>query len=135
MTIKALFNEPNAVLPGTGVKPQNYVTVRFDLDDKGTTEDPLKFYVDPNRTVNVPLPRIYPKLGYTFKEWGSMPYSVSISTEAKKAYGKFTSDTVIKAQYAESDEVVAPAKIFGFLTRSEERRVGKECRSRWSPYH
>ena len=20
-------------------------------------------------------------------------------------------------------------------TRSEERRVGKECRSRWSPYH
>src|SRR5690606_40245022 len=23
----------------------------------------------------------------------------------------------------------------GFLRRSEERRVGKECRSRWSPYH
>ena len=23
----------------------------------------------------------------------------------------------------------------GMLTRSEERRVGKECRSRWSPYH
>ena len=21
------------------------------------------------------------------------------------------------------------------LERSEERRVGKECRSRWSPYH
>ena len=21
------------------------------------------------------------------------------------------------------------------LIRSEERRVGKECRSRWSPYH
>ena len=28
--------------------------------------------------------------------------------------------------------------ILGLLdnpTRSEERRVGKECRSRWSPYH
>ena len=28
--------------------------------------------------------------------------------------------------------------IFGMnvaLPRSEERRVGKECRSRWSPYH
>ena len=28
---------------------------------------------------------------------------------------------------------------FGFMLlpclRSEERRVGKECRSRWSPYH
>ena len=23
----------------------------------------------------------------------------------------------------------------GTLNRSEERRVGKECRSRWSPYH
>src|SRR2546426_8807846 len=23
----------------------------------------------------------------------------------------------------------------GNLVRSEERRVGKECRSRWSPYH
>ena len=22
-----------------------------------------------------------------------------------------------------------------FMMRSEERRVGKECRSRWSPYH
>ena len=22
-----------------------------------------------------------------------------------------------------------------FNSRSEERRVGKECRSRWSPYH
>src|SRR2546422_10629931 len=24
---------------------------------------------------------------------------------------------------------------FLYLLRSEERRVGKECRSRWSPYH
>ena len=32
---------------------------------------------------------------------------------------------------------VLPTKSAGenFLTRSEERRVGKECRSRWSPYH
>ena len=26
-------------------------------------------------------------------------------------------------------------KLIRDLTRSEERRVGKECRSRWSPYH
>ena len=24
---------------------------------------------------------------------------------------------------------------FSEIIRSEERRVGKECRSRWSPYH
>ena len=27
------------------------------------------------------------------------------------------------------------ARIKEFGPRSEERRVGKECRSRWSPYH
>ena len=26
-------------------------------------------------------------------------------------------------------------RVQGALLRSEERRVGKECRSRWSPYH
>src|SRR3989475_3964573 len=25
--------------------------------------------------------------------------------------------------------------VSGLMPRSEERRVGKECRSRWSPYH
>ena len=25
--------------------------------------------------------------------------------------------------------------LFSQIARSEERRVGKECRSRWSPYH
>ena len=28
-----------------------------------------------------------------------------------------------------------PVDLPGFRKRSEERRVGKECRSRWSPYH
>src|SRR5260370_37264703 len=35
---------------------------------------------------------------------------------------------VIKALYA-----VLPKEVM--ISRSEERRVGKECRSRWSPYH
>ena len=30
---------------------------------------------------------------------------------------------------------ILPARNVQGLTRSEERRVGKECRSRWSPYH
>ena len=33
-----------------------------------------------------------------------------------------------------SGEFAGPEKGF-FDFRSEERRVGKECRSRWSPYH
>ena len=30
---------------------------------------------------------------------------------------------------------IATAHVEYETTRSEERRVGKECRSRWSPYH
>ena len=33
------------------------------------------------------------------------------------------------------DSKVRPDVQEGYLARSEERRVGKECRSRWSPYH
>ena len=33
-----------------------------------------------------------------------------------------------EADFGEIDEETVPQ-------RSEERRVGKECRSRWSPYH
>ena len=29
----------------------------------------------------------------------------------------------------------ATVEVFASWQRSEERRVGKECRSRWSPYH
>ena len=34
-------------------------------------------------------------------------------------------------------EIVFNTSMTGYLEvmRSEERRVGKECRSRWSPYH
>ena len=32
------------------------------------------------------------------------------------------------------EEAISKAKVC-LLNRSEERRVGKECRSRWSPYH
>ena len=34
----------------------------------------------------------------------------------------------------DSDILIVPGGM-GTRTRSEERRVGKECRSRWSPYH
>ena len=42
-----------------------------------------------------------------------------------KESGRTQQEVVIKA--------IADLKIAS--TRSEERRVGKECRSRWSPYH
>ena len=34
-----------------------------------------------------------------------------------------------------AEKKIGSAEIKAKLCRSEERRVGKECRSRWSPYH
>ena len=33
------------------------------------------------------------------------------------------------------EDLIIYAEMLEELARSEERRVGKECRSRWSPYH
>ena len=61
------------------------------------------------------------------------------------------SDYAIEYRYAEGDlkrldqlaaelvalkvEAIFAANTVCAVARSEERRVGKECRSRWSPYH
>src|SRR5256885_12167201 len=37
--------------------------------------------------------------------------------------------------YGAEDENVGHVVYMDEIVRSEERRVGKECRSRWSPYH
>ena len=46
----------------------------------------------------------------------------------KKENNKTTDCALLKKEIKKSDEEFD-------LLRSEERRVGKECRSRWSPYH
>src|SRR2546422_6968114 len=54
------------------------------------------------------------------------------SHECSRHRGRFTHEVTV---------VTAPASAKGrsflcaYPDRSEERRVGKECRSRWSPYH
>ena len=40
-----------------------------------------------------------------------------------------------KGQATSSEIIAILAKKLDWSARSEERRVGKECRSRWSPYH
>ena len=43
---------------------------------------------------------------------------------------KFAHNIRVFVDYAHT-----PDALLKTITRSEERRVGKECRSRWSPYH
>ena len=48
--------------------------------------------------------------------------------------GKFYK-ALAQGQYESLSESQGPRGEIIFSNRSEERRVGKECRSRWSPYH
>ena len=41
----------------------------------------------------------------------------------------------VKSQLVRSFSEMQKSMEKAFAERSEERRVGKECRSRWSPYH
>ena len=43
--------------------------------------------------------------------------------------------TNTQAFLIKGDDYTLPDSFTGSKERSEERRVGKECRSRWSPYH
>ena len=51
-------------------------------------------------------------------------------------FANFTIDVTNYIQSLYNSRLVSAQGYFLFAgTRSEERRVGKECRSRWSPYH
>ena len=52
-----------------------------------------------------------------------------------KTYDKENKKPVIKASICNGEQVAGFKDIHTGKIRSEERRVGKECRSRWSPYH
>ena len=59
-------------------------------------------------------------------------------TQTKKVAVLMGSDSdwpVVKAACAELKRLDIPFEAHILSARSEERRVGKECRSRWSPYH
>ena len=70
----------------------------------------------------------------------------------KKALDKYGSPVYVRHEIVHNKNVVESLKKLGavfveelseikdasrpvIFSRSEERRVGKECRSRWSPYH
>ena len=44
-------------------------------------------------------------------------------------------DIIPVAEAVKGTNIQVGAENMYFEERSEERRVGKECRSRWSPYH
>ena len=85
------------------------------------------------------------RLGYTIKDTSELMNSLlsSMTQEleegnviAIQGFGSFEVKKKaerISINPASKQRMLVPPKLV--LSRSEERRVGKECRSRWSPYH
>ena len=71
---------------------------------------------------------------YTFAG-GETNGPVSFSIPYHDTYGN--PDTLINVTNSSTVtyDDVTPTIFVTTYSRSEERRVGKECRSRWSPYH
>ena len=76
-------------------------------------------------------------LAYALKEMGKKVLAVDFDPQANltTCFGTDgTGVTIGDLMMAVLEDEDLPDKS-EYIKRSEERRVGKECRSRWSPYH
>ena len=97
------------------------------------------------------------ELGKIVEQSGGVGLNATTSAEATKYFYSFPAnklelwmsleserflDPVIRREFFKEKDVILEERRLrvenspvGMMIRSEERRVGKECRSRWSPYH
>ena len=70
---------------------------------------------------------------YDLQDWAAVQ-RVYKQTRSKRATAKILgmSRNTVRSLLEEKETSVYKRPVYN---RSEERRVGKECRSRWSPYH
>ncbi|WP_294794139.1 S-layer homology domain-containing protein [uncultured Fenollaria sp.] len=81
-------------------KPDGYVTVKFDLDGKGTTTDTKEFYVNPKKEVEITAPTVT-GIGDYKQKTGDDAWSPKFVTKAK-----YTEDKTFVAQYDFTKDVV-----------------------------
>ena len=67
------------------------------------------------------------------REW--MDHLKGLNVEVKKMFGCYCLYCDGQAVGWIHNSVMSLREVGLDYLRSEERRVGKECRSRWSPYH
>ena len=76
---------------------------------------------------------------FDVRRWKMLDQTDKVITGMKAnsdgSYSRFVVDNNRKAYSEKFLLYPIPVTEDDFSSRSEERRVGKECRSRWSPYH
>ena len=66
---------------------------------------------------------------------GGLPLIFNINNNSYGMGGQTCGETMGYGELARMGAGVTESQLHAERVRSEERRVGKECRSRWSPYH
>ena len=111
------------------VKDNTHYIERFTNPETLTIEASIDKHDDDKTDVVKGATVILPLAGLINKEEEIARLEKELSRldgELKRVKGKLSNDKFVNN---------APEKIVEEERRSEERRVGKECRSRWSPYH
>src|SRR3989441_6970147 len=62
-------------------------------------------------------------------------FAVPVSLAKPVTESLIKTGKVVRGWLGVAIQEITPELAKAFKVRSEERRVGKECRSRWSPYH
>ena len=110
----------------------------FDLETTGID-------ITKDRIVEISILKVYPNGNKESKTW-LVNLTISIPAMASAVHG-ITDEKVANMQASVTTWAICFFEVLKENTagyaclqtfqqlRSEERRVGKECRSRWSPYH
>ena len=110
-------------------------TLVHSLFSTGTAVRPSRFVGLANYAALADDPVFWQVLGNNF--WfalGTIPTSIALALlMAIWVDGRLPARALVRMSYF--TPTVLPMIAVANLWRSEERRVGKECRSRWSPYH
>ena len=87
------------------------------------------------RVIKDMIPRYRTMKGYMVpRKAGWDTHGLPVELEVEKMLGLDGKERS-EEHTSELQSLLNPDLVCRLLLRSEERRVGKECRSRWSPYH
>ena len=93
----------------------------------------LRRYASGSEVIDFPIDGVVNSKGHAKAILERVKPSLLISIER---CGRTRDDTYLNMRYVDiSPHTARLDYLFDSDIRSEERRVGKECRSRWSPYH
>src|SRR3712207_2172620 len=110
-------------LPGDSKKPETYEELKDflgQLDHERGTKGNRIYYLSSS-------PSLFPTIVEHLGEAG-------MNREEDGAYARLVVEKPFGRDLESAKELNGELRRY-FEERSEERRVGKECRSRWSPYH